>query len=399
MRIAYLVPEFPAQTHVFFWREIQALKRIGASVHLLSTRHPQQLSRHAFAAAAQKETHYLFPPPLPSSLFYLALHPLLFLRMLQYILRVENTALKDKLKLIGLCLCAADLLRYASQHQIDHVHGHSCANVGHLLALASLSKQLPFSLTLHGDLPVYGTGHRAKFAEARFVAVVTYALQKQVQDALGFPISFLPVIRMGVDVDRFKPIAQTAEGPLQLITVARLAACKGHVYALRAMRAAIDQGAAVEYSIVGEGEMRAELEAEILALGLTGKARLLGTAGEDEVLAFLQKADAFVLSSVGLGEAAPVSVMEAMACGLPVISSIIGGTPEMIQPGEDGYLIAQEDVAGLARAFVELARDRELRQRLGQQARLKAVKSFSAQMFAQQFYDKIQQSAQGQSVS
>lgn len=399
MRIAYLVPEFPAQTHIFFWREIQALEKLGARISLLSTRRPQQISRHAFAAAAAQNTHYLFPPPFLGSVSYLLLRPLLVLKMLVYIARVEDTPWKAKLPLLGLMLCAADLLHFAAREQIEHVHGHSCASVGHLLALASLSGQLPFSLTLHGDLPVYGTGHKAKFAEARFVSVVTYALQKQVQTACGLPASFLPVIRMGVDTERFRPLRSAYQGPIRLITVARLAECKGHVYALRAMRQAMDQGVKLCYRIVGEGEMRSTLEAEIALLHLGDAVKLLGTAGEDEVLGFLQDSDVFVLPSVGLGEAAPVSVMEAMACGLPVVSSIIGGTPELIQEGKDGYLIEQADIGGLARAFTELARDALRRESMGREARLTAETRFSALGFARQFYDAIRQSVKGRLVS
>ncbi len=391
MRIGYLVPEFPAQTHVFFWREIEALRSLGAEVVLLSTRRPAQASRHAFAADAQRRTRYLFPPRIVPTLLGLALRPLLILRMLMYIMRVENTTLKQRLRLLGLALCAMELLLYAAETGLDHVHGHSCADVAHLLALASLSGQLPFSLTLHGDLPVYGTGHRAKFAEARFVAVVTYALQKQVEEYCGLPLTRLPVIRMGVDTQRFRPLPKGLgeKGQLRLITVARLAACKGHIYALGALKKAIQAGHNMSYTIVGEGEERANIEAEVRRLGLEAAVELVGTAGETEVMAYLQGADAFVLSSVGLGEAAPVSVMEAMACALPAISSIIGGTPELIEPQQDGYLIAQEDIDGFAKAFIELAEDPELRLRMGQKARIKAEKSFSALGFARQLYENI----------
>jgi colanic acid/amylovoran biosynthesis glycosyltransferase len=395
MRIGYLVPEFPAQTHIFFWREVQALKRLGAEVHLLSTRRPQQASRHAFAAEAQKETHYLYPPQMFSATLYLAMRPLLLGRMLRYILQVEDTAILQKLRLIGLMLCAAELLSYARRHRIEHVHGHSCADAAHLLALASLSRKLPYSLTLHGDLPVYGTGHRAKFREARFVAVVTYTLQQQVSETCCLPLHRLPVIRMGVDVERFRPLeARTfVRGRLRLVTIARLAACKGHIFALKAMRQVIDQGLEVQYAIVGEGEHRPKIEASIRNLGLQSAVKMIGTASEDEVLTHLQTADAFVLSSIGLGEAAPVSVMEAMACGLPVISSIIGGTPELIRPQSDGFLIEQEDVTGLADAYCLLGLDTDLRQRMGIEARRSAEQKFSAAGFAQDFYQAIRISA------
>lgn len=397
MRIGYLVPEFPAQTHVFFWREIEALRSLGVEVELLSTRRPRKASRHAFAAAAQSETRYLFPPRFLKAGMSLLFRPMLLLRMCAYMLRVENTRFSQRLRLIGLAFCAVELLEHCAARGIRHVHGHSCADVAHLLALASLSGKLPFSLTLHGDLPVYGTGHAAKFAEARFVAVVTFALQKQVHAYCGMDIKRLPVIRMGVDTRRFQPRPRAPEAPgcLKLVTVARLAECKGHVYALRALQQGRAAGLDLRYTIVGEGEERPVIEAEIERLGLAGAVHMVGTAGEQEVLAYLQAADAFVLSSVGLGEAAPVSVMEAMACGLPAISSIIGGTPELIEDGADGFLIPQEDVAGFAAAFMRLAREPATRQLMGDNARRKAEQKFSARAFAQQLYQNIEEQPRG----
>src|SRR5262249_48982211 len=146
----------------------------------------------------------------------------------------------------------------------------------------------------------------------------------------------------------------------------------------------------VRYTIAGEGPYRAEIEAEIQRLGLGAQVRLTGTMGESAVLELLQEADAFVLPSVGLGEAAPGSVMEAMACGLPVICSIIGGTPDMIRNGVDGLLIKQADEAGLADAMVLLAENVEERRRLGQAARERAVRSFDSRVTARRLLETIQ---------
>jgi colanic acid/amylovoran biosynthesis glycosyltransferase len=112
------------------------------------------------------------------------------------------------------------------------------------------------------------------------------------------------------------------------------------------------------------------------------------------VLELLQASDAFVLPSAGLGEAAPVSVMEAMAIGLPVVCSIIGGTADMITDGVDGLLIAQKDVAGLAQAFEKLARDLTLRQRLGQAARARAIEVFDYRVMAKKLHEVIEHKLQ-----
>ncbi|HYX39631.1 MAG TPA: glycosyltransferase family 4 protein [Oligoflexus sp.] len=391
MRIGYLVPEFPGQTHIFFWREICVLRKLDADLLLLSTRRPQMLSRHAFGPEALAETRYIFPPQFFKALFFLMSRPQLTLSMLRYIVNIEDANLRIRLRLLGLMLCAADLILLAREEKLEHIHGHSCADVAHLLALADQAGDLPYSLTLHGDLPVYGQGHRSKFARARFVACVTFALQKQVQDVCGLDPRRLPVIRMGVDVKKFRPGPARVGKPgiLKLITVARLAECKGHIYAIRALKLALSSGLNATYTIVGDGEERAILEKEVILLELQSNVRMVGTAGEHEVLQFLHDADCFVLPSIGFGEAAPVSVMEAMACQLPVIASIIGGTPEMIQTGVNGILVQQRDVTGLAQAMLKIGADCDLRRALAQAARETAINEFSAEHFATELHKAI----------
>lgn len=391
MRIGYLVPEFPGQTHIFFWREICVLRKLGADIFLLSTRRPQMLSRHEFGPAAQAETRYVFPPRFPKSLFYLMRRPQLTLRMLLYILRLQDESWRDRIRMLVLIICAADLLILAREENLGHIHGHSCANVAHLLALADQAGDLPYSLTLHGDMHVYGGDHRMKFERARFVACVTFALQSQVHEAFGLDKKRLPVIRMGVDVEKFRPgpLREGQAGILRMITVARLAECKGHIYAIRALRQVVDKGLNASYTIVGDGEERPLLEKEIAQLQLQAHVRLVGTAGEHEVLQHLYAADCFVLPSIGFGEAAPVSVMEAMACQLPVIASIIGGTPEMIIPDVNGILVAQKDVAGLAQAMLRIGSDCKLRVALAEAARQTAVTQFSAEHFATELHKAI----------
>ncbi len=391
MRIGYLVPEFPGQTHVFFWREVIALRKLGVDLKLISTSRPKTLSRHSFAAEAQAETHYIFPPSWVASIVYLLSRPRLFFRMLRYLALVKGTTVYQRLRLGGLILCAADLLLMAQREAITHVHGHSCASAAHLLALANQLKDLPYSLTLHGDLHVYGAGNEAKFAQAKFIACVTFALQKQVFEQCSIDWPRLPVIRMGVDVDRFKPDFQkkSTEQLLTLITVARLAECKGHIYAIRALRQAKDQGLKARYIIVGEGEHRSAIEQEIQSLKMQEEVQLVGTKNELEVLEYLQQADIFVLPSAGYGEAAPVSVMEAMACQLPVIATIIGGTPEMIQSQVNGILVKQEDVDHMAESFLLLGRNPSLRLSLAAEARKTAETQFSAEHFALELYRAI----------
>ncbi len=389
MRLGYLIPEFPGQTHIFFWREAQALHRLGFEVEWYSTRRPLQPCRHRFAEKLAAQTLYVFPPKLTPTLRFLMRHPSFLFHGLTYLASLPDTHLTRKLQLTGLIFCAAYLCADMKAKGITHIHAHSCGDAAHLLAIASFAPGVSYSLSLHGDLPVYGTAHQAKFARARFVAVVTALLQLQVKEFCHLPQDRLPLIRMGVDTQRFVPKPQSPRTVFELITVARLVACKGHRFALEALAVLRREGFKLRYTIVGDGEFKAEIEADIQRLSLQNDVRMLGTASEEQVIAALQEADAFILPSVGFGEAAPVSVMEAMSCGLPVISSLIGGTPELITDGHDGFLVAQGDSSAIRRALLRLLQDEELRGLLGRQARETAVQKFASELFARRFAELL----------
>jgi colanic acid/amylovoran biosynthesis glycosyltransferase len=313
-------------------------------------------------------------------------------KAVQYLALLRETEWKERGKLAALLACAADLVAHCESLCIEHLHAHSCANSAHLVVMAHLLGGPGYSLTLHGDLETYGVDHPAKMQRARFVSAVTRPLQTAILGHTDLPADRVPVIWMGVDTERFvpKPTRTPQAGKLELVTVARLNPTKGHAFALEAIKQVRDQGLDLQYSIAGEGFGREQIEAKVKELGLSSCVRLLGTLGETKVLELLQASDAFVLPSAGLGEAAPVSVMEAMAIGLPVVCSIIGGTADMITDDVDGLLVAQKDVAGLANAFQRLASDLTLRERLGKAARARAVDVFDYRVMAKKLHEVIE---------
>jgi colanic acid/amylovoran biosynthesis glycosyltransferase len=382
--LGYLVPEFPSQTHVFFWREVQALRAAGARVVLFSTtKPPENNCRHEFATAATSETTYLFPAGL-RDLVYLLGRPGGALAAIRYVMGLNESTLRQRLVLLGLIASSARLCRVSRGEGVSHVHIHSCANAAHIGAMAHAIDGLAYSLTLHGDLPVYGVDHLSKMRNAVFVTCVTRPLQDQVVRNAGVPRGKAPVLTMGVDTARFVRQADRGElpGALRAITVARLSRLKGHDFSLRALKALKDSGTDFHYKIVGEGDYRRAIEADVRALGLQQQVEFLGTMSESAVATALAQSDVLLLTSIGLGEAAPVAVMEAMASGIPVIASIIGGTPDMISDGVDGYLVPQEDVDAIAARLRRLAADKTLRERIGHAARARAERDFDSRVLA-----------------
>lgn len=376
VRIGVIVPEFPGQTHAFFWREIRAMEEAGAHVRIFSTRKPPASAcPHGFRDRAVARTTYLFPPG-PGWAGMLGRAPGRAAQAAAYVAGLSETPAAGRARLMALIPSAAALAAACRADRIAHVHIHSCANAAHLGAIAHILSGLSYSLTLHGNLPVYGTDHGAKFARAAFVSAVTRPLAEEIR-AVRADVP-APVIMMGVDTDRFRPAPRGPRpGPFEVVSVARLNPTKGHRFFLRALAALRDRGGpGIRYRIAGDGPAEADIRAEIETLCLGDRVEMLGALSEDRVLALLQGADALALTSIGQGEAAPVAVMEAMACGLPVISSIIGGTPDMIEDGVDGLLVPQQDVTAIAGALEHLVSDPDAAARIGAAARETALEKF-----------------------
>lgn len=391
-RVGYLVPEFPSQTHAFFWREINTLRSLGTTVHPISTRRPPpDACRHAFTGEAVAQTHYGFPPRWARAFATLAGRPRRLVSALRYIALLDETPPSQKLKLLGMLLVAADLVHYARTRRIQHLHVHSCGDAAHLAVLCRLLGGPTYSLVLHGDLAVYGVDHVAKMRDASFIVCVTKPLKEQVERQLGIDGRRCSVLWMGVDTAAFTGVRrrQPSAGRLNVITVARLNATKGHLHALAAIRQLVEQGIDAQYVIAGEGPYRAEIAEAVRQLGLQDRVLITGTLSETEILDALQTADVLLLPSFGLGEAAPVAVMEAMACGLPVVCSLIGGTGDMIDDGVDGFLVRQRDEAALADRLHRLAHDLPLRRRMGEAARRKATLMFDCRNLGRQLQTLI----------
>lgn len=171
--------------------------------------------------------------------------------------------------------------------------------------------------------------------------------------SLGCQPDRITLHRMGVDLSKFAfmPRDPRRHGGIRLLTVARLVEKKGLPYALRAVARLIDDWPQITYRIVGDGPLRSELLALIGELGISRHVSLLGAQSHEAVAAIMRDADLFLLPSVvsaeGDQEGIPVSLMEAMAAGLPVLTTRHSGIPELVQDGVSGFLVPEGDVDAL----------------------------------------------------
>ncbi len=194
---------------------------------------------------------------------------------------------------------------------------------------------------------------------------------------LGCNPEQIVVHRMGIDIHMFSftPRSHPIEGPVRLITVARLTEKKGIEYSIRAVANAIAFCPNLHFTIVGDGVLRPALAALIQQLNLTSVVELVGLKNRNEIIALLNQSHLFLHPSITADntdqEASPVAIQEAMAMGLPVISTFHGGIPELVEDGVSGFLVPERDVEALTEKLIYLLQHPERWAEMGLAGRLR----------------------------
>ena len=188
------------------------------------------------------------------------------------------------------------------------------------------------------------------------------------------------VIRCGVDPAAFTATGPSNAEPPLLLAVGRLVDYKGFRFLLRACHTLVERGLDFRCRIIGNGPEEAALQRQIDTLGLHGIVELAGVVPHGEMVGEFARAAVFVLpcceGAGGEMDGIPVAMMEAMARGLPVVSTRLTGIPELVHEGENGLLAEPEDPDGLAGALANLLVDGGLRERLGERARRTVVAEY-----------------------
>ena len=403
IRLGYLIPEWPGQSHVWAWREITQLRSLGVAVTILSTRRPQpaDLGNHEFAAQASGETIYLWPRPPWSVLKCLAWaaarRPIGLLQCIRLAIRLGGSSTGAVLRQIALIVPATVLATEVRRLKLNHLHTPIPARSAVLCMMAQRLTSTPFSMTIVGVLSGWQPGLCKKLDEARFtIAVADYLVQDILVTCPTAQLGKLRVARHGVDTRQWvarDPACIAEPGPPRLLSIGRLTGQKGFDILLRAAALLRQRSVQFELTIVGEGPQRAELEHLARELGLQEAVRLAGACSEGACLGLMQNAAVFVLAS--RNEGTPVVCMEAMATGVPVVATTVGGIPEIIEHGVNGILIPPESPADVADAIEKLLADPGLRKRLAREARRTAVEKLDCHIGASILLEMLTSTATG----
>lgn len=396
-RIAYLIPEFPGQTHILFWRELRELGRLGIRADLVSTRRPEaSVVCHEWSLEAMERTEYLHPPG-PLSLgrgawTVLRAGPVAWARAGRAVVRSGERGLGRLARLSGLAVIGGILAERSSREGWSHIHVHCCADSAYVAMFARIFGGAEYSLTLHGTLPWFGRGHGVKWEHAEFGIAVTQRLRSELLGEIGDGAADrVSVAPMGVDVTRFvreRPYRGRRPGEAwRIVSCGRLHEGKGHQDLIRALALLRASGVPAGLTILGEGEERAVLEALTRELGLDESVRFAGAVDEEVVRTELEAADVFALASHV--EAIGVATMEAMAMSMPVVVTGVDGVPELVRDGVDGLLVPARDPAAMAAALRRVYGDPTLAERLGASAAERVRGSFSSRVSAEVIARKL----------
>jgi glycosyltransferase involved in cell wall biosynthesis len=374
LRVAYVVNLYPAVSQTFIRREIHALERPGVTVVRIAFRGWDAPVVDVIDKRERSSTRYVLERGLSSLMLALLTEatrsPRGMLRALGLAWRMGTLSGRRLIHLAYLAE-ACVLRRWASEAGAEHLHAHFATNSAEVVMLARALGAPQYSFTAHGsdigDRPAQ-VGLPLTVAHAAFVTTVCSfgrsQIFKWVDPALWGRVH---VIGCGLERGYGRDMAPASNtGPL--LCIGRLSKEKGQLVLLHAVRQLSDAGERVDVVVAGDGPMRSELQAMIGELRLESHVRLAGVLDGPAVQDALRSARALVVPS--LSEGLPVVIMEAFAAGRPVIAPFLGGIPELVTDGLNGWLYPAGDAALLAAAMRRAlhASETELR-RMGSAAR------------------------------
>ena len=260
---------------------------------------------------------------------------------------------------------------------VRHVHAHFAHDPALVALLTSRLTGVPYSVTAHArdlyQIPPESLLARAARASA-FVTCCEANADYLRQVLPPTDQGRLRVIHHGVELDRFRPVPAPAESdPVELLSVGRLVEKKGFPDLLRACALLRTDGHRFRLRVYGDGPLRERLEDLRDRHGLAGIVEFLGERAGDEIVRAFSRADIFALTPYvtadGDRDGVPNVLVEAMACGLPVVATRTGGVPEIVRDGHNGLLVKPRDVPGIAAALATLLTDPRRRRVMGRAAR------------------------------
>ncbi|MGE5227564.1 MAG: glycosyltransferase [Planctomycetaceae bacterium] len=387
--VAYVIGTYPLPTTTFIDREVREVRRAVADVRLVSIRRPTRALSGADQEALRDEVRYVLPARAldvaRSQATFLARRPVAYVRTVAWLATRPHPSLRARVRTVGhfgLGVHVARLLRDGGAP--DHLHAHFADRAATVALVAGRLLDRPYSVTAHAnDIYVDPVLLPEKIGRASFVATCT-AYNAAHLRAVGGPAAAEKVrcLYHGLDLDGYPAPASRDGSAPALLAVGQLKEKKGLGDLVDACALLAERGVDVRCRLVGEGPLRDALAERIERHGLGGRVTLEGALPHAAVIDAYAAASVFALPCVtasdGDRDGIPNVILEAMAMGLPVVSTRHSGIPEAVQDGLTGLLVEPGGVAALADALAALLDDPARREQMGTAGRQRVASLFDA---------------------
>lgn len=395
--IGYLLKGYPRLSETFILNEIFQLEQSGLQLEIFALRNPQESHVHETVKKIKAPVTYISDYPwrfwqkfLSANLRLFFSKPLTYLQSLkqaiQYSLQQRDSS-PFKRFVQAAFMVKVHLEKHPSNAGggITHLHAHFANDPTSMAYFVQQLSSIPFSFTAHAK-DIYTQDQdflQRKIGAAKFVITCTH-YNHQLLTKLGKDGTPIHPIYHGIDLDTFKskPHIQFQATP-HILSVGRLVPKKGFLILLDALHILASQGLDFCCNIVGDGPQQAELQQRIDQLGLNGRVNLLGKMSQTTLRTHYETADIMALACQitedGDRDGIPNVLVEAMAMGIPIVSTNISGIPELVEHNVTGLLAAQKDASGLAQALKNLILQPELGQELAQAGQDKIIGQFNVE--------------------
>jgi colanic acid/amylovoran biosynthesis glycosyltransferase len=363
-KVAYVVSRFPHVSETFIVRELTAVDaEPEIDLSLFSLFSPVAPIVHPAARPWLRRLHRAGPAAsFGALLWWASRRPGRLLGCVAGIVRGYGRRPSILIRALATLPIAAAHARTMGRLGVDHVHAHYATYPALAAWICRRLIDVPYSFTAHAhDLFIQQCHLREKLADAAFVVPVSEFNRAFLARHDGTTRTPQHVIHCGIDLETYpyRPRVPPPDRAVNALCVASLQEYKGHRFLLEALAAPSLER--INLDLVGDGELRPQLERFAARLGVTDRVRFHGSLTEPEVMSLLATADLFVLPSTvarsGQMDGVPVALMEALACGVPVVATRLSGIPELIRDDETGLLAEPADAGGLRRALERLLGD------------------------------------------
>lgn len=412
-KIAYIMSRFPHLPETFILREMNELERQGWQICLFPLIRQDQSVIHEDACGWVERVRYIpffSVDVLKENLISFLKMPLTYVSIWLRVFFENLSSPKFLIRALALFPKVVFMAGKMAEEGVRHIHAHYATHPALAAWIIHQLSGISYSVTVHAhDIFVDTSMLRTKLEAAEFIVAISAFNRRYLGEVVGMHLQRKTcVIHCGIDPTWYQEQRDEDEAltkRLEIINVGSLQPYKGHLHLVEACSLLKERGLRFRCRIIGEGVLHQCLERLIEREDLQEEVLLLGALPQEQVARLLPTGDCYVQPSVitpeGKMEGIPVALMEAYAAGLPVIATNISGIPELVRPGETGFLVPPRDAVALANMVENVHHDLQQARQFANRGRDLVLDEFNiyknVQLLAGRFEQVISADEAGQS--